>query len=349
MNVRSLAGLVALTAVSTAVPAAGAEAAPAAPSAPAAAAAAALPAAGSWAVGHSVVTLASRSSASTARLVLLSPSGAVVRTIAGSVPAGISIEDVQHDARRVITSQSVGSATRFTVRDVAAGTSKSFALPGGASAFFTDKGILTQEAGSGRISVRDYTGRWQKTLPTLRGGGHLEVSPGGTLLMQETSNGIALRRASNGSVVRTISNPRGATCSPLGLWGQGYVKAACAGTSKAEGWVRVSSTTSSTTIDVTPRSLYSFSDAWPTTGRRSVEAGPDDPQVGSLTGSTFNPYFSKAGVTFGLGAHGSRVWAQGAGAVLSKDVRTGQVVTVAGPGSALGGYVNTTRLIDTVN
>lgn len=321
-------------------------------------AAAALPSAGSWAIGYSAVT---RFIGDQAQLDLVGPSGGVAKAIATlSTDNPLRIHDARYDGRSVITGTDVlvnGRAyTRYTVYDLTTGGQTSFSLPGEGRAYYTNTGILTVERpedGPARTSLRDASGRWQKTL-TLSGWGDVEVSPGGTLLMEATDRGVVLRRASDGSLVRTVPAPAGMPdCTPLGLWGQGYVKMTCTATSDLmfeRGTPFAVSTTTGKRVQLAPAGYFN---AWPTGGRRSVEKSlPDGAQIGSLSGSTFSQYLPTAApMQIGMGAHGSSMWIgdAGEGWVKRYDVQTRNAVTVAGPGSEIDGYVVDGRLIDTVS
>lgn len=326
---------------------------------------ASLPTAGSWAIGYSAVIRATGPSATTGRLELIGPNGGVVKTISPSVSASFAyVDDVRYDAGRVVTSQSVVAQgkdyTRLTVYDVAAGTSRSFALPGYARAYFTHGGLLTTDyqgspdgpAAAVRTTLRDLTGRWQRTYPTLPGTDGTEVSPGGTLVMQSTDRGVVLRRAANGTVVRTIPRPSGTeSCNPLGLWGQGYVKMLC-DNYDTQGDYRVLAvrTADGRQVPVTSRG---YLNAWPTTTRRSVlQSQSESTRVGHVSGSTFAPYVVAPNPEqYGLGAHGSSIWIgdSSAGWVKRKDVVSGTVRHLVGASSSLPGYVSSARLVDTVN
>lgn len=317
-----------------------------------------LPAAGSWAIGYSAVLRASGANATSQRLELVGPSGGVAKTLSTSMSRGSTwVEDLRFDGRRLITSEAAlvngVDATRFTAWDVTTGGRAVFTLTGQHEAFFTSTGVLTQDwsngATRGRLQLRDNAGRLVRSLPMLPGGEVAQVSPGGTLVMQRVSAGIALRRASDGSVVRTIPRPAGETeCSPRGLWGQGYVKMYC--DDEATARVYAVSTTGGQPIPVTPRG---YSEAWPTTGQRSVyRPGDGSGSVGYLVGSAFVPYVPAPDpVQDGLGAHGRDIWIHDviAGWVKRQDVVGGGLVSVAGPGSSIGGVVDAARVVDTVN
>lgn len=343
--------LVALTAAAAvAVPATGATAAPVAT-------AVGLPAAGSWAIGYSAVVRGGGQASTTGSLQLVGPSGGVVKTLATGLPVyGTSVEDAQYDLSRVVTSTwKEGSSTgTFTVWNVRTGAKTSFTLTGTqVSVHLTATGLLSSVTNAGKTvtAARDHSGRVTRTFPALSGQGDTEVSPGGTLVMQETSTGVALRRASDGSVVRTIAKPSGTVgCSPLGLWGQGYVKMVCGGTTPGKVRVYAVSTTKGSPIAVTP--MADYWDAWPTSGQRSVlKVHGDMTGVGYLDGGQLAPYLGGSYSEIGLGAHGSSLWIGETtdGWIKRTDVRSGAVTGVAGPGTPTGGFVFDARLVDTVN
>lgn len=137
------------------------------------------------------------------------------------------------------------------------------------------------------------------------------------------------------------------SCQPLGLWGQGYVKMVCDAGEQGSQRVYAVSTSTGRQTPVTPES---FTNAWPTSGRRTVTpAGGAGDLVGTVVNGQFVPYFKNASNEV-AGAHGSTLFLHEGerGQLKRYDVTDRSSWALTGGGSVYGGYVKSAVTVDTV-